>query len=103
MFCVADPMQQDQNGIDGEYDLSDFQMDEQLIDTDSEKESIYSFKPGRCMIVDGRNPHKGLAPLVKNILRISLSSEEKRLTFESARFLITFLNSEFSNISLDFG
>tara|TARA_B100000029_G_scaffold477190_1_gene522026 strand:- start:3711 stop:4262 length:552 start_codon:yes stop_codon:yes gene_type:complete len=42
-------------------------------DTDSEKESIYSFKPGRCMIVDGRKPHKGLGPLVKNILRISLA------------------------------
>ena len=31
--------EEDQNGIDGEYDLSDFEMNEQLIDTDSEKES----------------------------------------------------------------
>ena len=31
--------EEDQNGIDGEYDLSDFEINEQLIDTDSEKES----------------------------------------------------------------
>ena len=37
------------------------------------KESIYSFKPGRCMIVDGTKPHKGLGPLVKDILRVTLA------------------------------
>ena len=31
--------EEDQNGLDGEYDLSDFKMDEQLIDTESDKES----------------------------------------------------------------
>ena len=31
--------EEDQNGIDGDYDLNDFAMDDQLVDTDSEKES----------------------------------------------------------------
>ena len=32
--------EQDQNGIDGDYDFSDYKMDEQLVDTDSNKESL---------------------------------------------------------------
>ncbi len=31
--------EEDQNGLDGDYDLSDTKMDEQLVDTDSDKES----------------------------------------------------------------
>ena len=31
--------EQDQNGIDADYELNEFKMDEQLVDTDSEKES----------------------------------------------------------------
>ena len=31
--------QEDQSGIDGDFDLSDFQLDEQLIDTESDKQS----------------------------------------------------------------
>ncbi len=31
--------EEDQNGIDGDYDLNEFKMDEQLMDTDSEKQS----------------------------------------------------------------
>ena len=31
--------EEDQNGIDGDYDFNDFEMDEQLVDTDSDKQS----------------------------------------------------------------
>ncbi len=31
--------EQDQNGIDGDYDLDEYRMDEQLVDTDSDKQS----------------------------------------------------------------
>ena len=31
--------QEDQSGIDGDFDLSDFKLDEQLIDTESDKQS----------------------------------------------------------------
>ena len=37
--------EQDQNGIDGDYDFSDYKMDEQLVDTDSNKESLEKITP----------------------------------------------------------
>ena len=37
------------------------------------EESIYTFEPGKCMIVDGKLAHKGMAPLIKDVLRVSLA------------------------------